>query len=136
VAAGFDVCGIARTVDEAVELAENHAPELAVLDIRLAEGGFGPDIAERISRTQRIGILYATGTVDHPRLSNAYGDALISKPYQPRDVVRALNIVGQMVCGDLPSLPFPAGFELLRRRIDDRGGDCASGAPIARGVVG
>ena len=34
---GYEVCGIAGTVEKAVELAERHKPDLAVLDIRLAE---------------------------------------------------------------------------------------------------
>ncbi len=38
---GYDVCGIANTVDKAVELGERHKPDLAILDIRLAQGGLG-----------------------------------------------------------------------------------------------
>ena len=34
--AGYEVCGIARTVAEAVALAHKHKPDLAVLDFRLA----------------------------------------------------------------------------------------------------
>ena len=112
--AGFDVCGVARTVSEAVDLVEHHAPELAVLDIRLADGGMGTEIPARLSSAHRIGILYATGTVVHPHLTTAHGDALISKPYQPRDVVRALDIIRQIIGGHVPSLSFPPGFELLR----------------------
>ena len=57
---GYEVCGIARTVGKAVELAERHKPDLAVLDIRLAEEGIGMDIAARVNRqgwassTQRV----------------------------------------------------------------------------------
>ena len=43
-AGGYDVCGIARTVDEAVELGDRCKPDLAILDIQLAEGGIGTDI--------------------------------------------------------------------------------------------
>jgi DNA-binding response OmpR family regulator len=35
---GYEVCGIARTVEQAVELGERYKPDLAILDIRLAEG--------------------------------------------------------------------------------------------------
>ena len=35
---GYEVCGIARTVEKAVELGEKHRPDLAILDLRL-EGG-------------------------------------------------------------------------------------------------
>jgi DNA-binding response OmpR family regulator len=37
--AGYEVCGIARTVAEAIALAQHHTPDLAVLDLRLADGG-------------------------------------------------------------------------------------------------
>jgi DNA-binding response OmpR family regulator len=36
---GYEVCGIARTVDEAVALGELHKFDLAVLDVQLAKGG-------------------------------------------------------------------------------------------------
>ena len=42
VANGYEVCGIARTVDEGVALGEMHKPDLAVLDVRLAKGDRGP----------------------------------------------------------------------------------------------
>ncbi len=49
---GYEVCGIARTVDQAVALAELHKPDLAVLDVRLARGGRGPEIARQLSFTR------------------------------------------------------------------------------------
>jgi len=33
---GYEVCGIARTVGEAVTLARHHHPDLALIDLRLA----------------------------------------------------------------------------------------------------
>jgi DNA-binding response OmpR family regulator len=44
---GYEVCGIASTVDEAVALGELHKPDLAVLDVQLARGGYSPEIARR-----------------------------------------------------------------------------------------
>ena len=49
VQSGYEVCGIARTVEEGVELGDRHKPDLAILDIRLAEGGLGMDIAVRLN---------------------------------------------------------------------------------------
>jgi CheY-like chemotaxis protein len=42
---GYEVCGIARTVAEAVALGRDHLPDLAILDMRLADGGLGTQIA-------------------------------------------------------------------------------------------
>jgi DNA-binding response OmpR family regulator len=50
VGAGFQVCGIARTVEEGVALGKRHKPDLALLDLRLAAGGLGPEIAGRLDR--------------------------------------------------------------------------------------
>jgi DNA-binding response OmpR family regulator len=78
---GYEVCGIARTVDKAVELGELHHPDLAVLDLRLAEGGFGTEIAARLNRHGELGVLYATGNMSHMGLTKADGEACLGKPY-------------------------------------------------------
>jgi len=111
---GYEVCGIARTVDEAVALFELHKPDLAVLDVRLAKGGRGPDIVRQLDGKRRAGILYATG--DDARISTltlADGEAAIAKPYRTADVVRALAIVREIVTAGTATPPFPSGFRLL-----------------------
>ena len=113
---GYEVCGTAATVAAAVELGERHQPDLAVLDLRLAEGGLGTEIAARLKRHGGPGILYATGnvgTVNQIGLTKADGDACLSKPYRPEDIVRALKIVEQLVSTGVASRPFPAGFHIL-----------------------
>src|SRR5665213_3227053 len=113
---GYEVCGIAATVAAAVELGERHQPDLAVLDLRLAEGGLGTEIAARLKRHGGPGILYATGnvgTVNQIGLTKADGDACLSKPYRPEDIIRALKIVQQLVSTGEASRPFPAGFHIL-----------------------
>jgi CheY-like chemotaxis protein len=78
---GYEVCGIARTVDEAVALVRDHKPDLAVIDLRLADGGFGTEIAAQFEGPDRFGILYASGNVSRGMLGAANGEAYISKPY-------------------------------------------------------
>jgi two-component sensor histidine kinase/ActR/RegA family two-component response regulator len=112
VASGYEVCGIARTVGKAVELGEHHKPDLAVLDIRLAEGGLGTDIAAQLNH-RNMGILYASGHSGKMGLTKADGEALLSKPYRPEDIVRALEIVEQMVSTGEAQQPFPKGFSIL-----------------------
>ena len=88
VESGYDVCGIARTVDKAVELGERNKPDLAVLDIRLAEGGLGTDIPARLNNPGHMGVLYASGDVGRTGLTKADGEALLTKPYRREDVAR------------------------------------------------
>lgn len=68
VESGYEVCGIARTVDEGVSLGELHKPDLAVFDVRLAKGGRGPEIARRLNSKEKFGVLYASG--DDARISS------------------------------------------------------------------
>src|ERR1700733_15723737 len=114
VAAKYEVCGIARTVDKAVELCERHHPDLAILDMRLAEGGLGTEIAARLLPPGRPGILYATGNINSG-LTKADGEACLSKPYRPADIVRALKLVEQAMHTSTAMGPFPKGFHMLER---------------------
>jgi CheY-like chemotaxis protein len=112
---GFEVCGIARTVGEAVALGRLHKPDLALLDVRLADGGLGTEIAAQLAAFGRIGVLYATGNSVNVLENAVEGDACIVKPYGLDDLVRALEIVAEIVATGTASPPFPRGFDLLPR---------------------
>jgi DNA-binding response OmpR family regulator len=111
---GYEVCGIARTVAEAVALARLHQPDLAVIDMRLADGGRGTEIASELGHG-RLGILYATGNSARVMLTAADGVACLSKPYGAEDLVRGLEIVASIVANGTVLRPFPRGFQLLDR---------------------
>jgi len=113
VAQGYEVCGIARTVADAVALGRDHKPDLAVIDLRLADGGLGTAIASQLGARGRLGILYATGNISHVTLTAANGDACITKPYRPADLLRSLEIVADIVATGTASPPFPRGFKVL-----------------------
>jgi PAS domain S-box-containing protein len=112
---GYEVCGLARTVDAAVELCERHKPDLAVFDVRLVDGNRGTSIADRLNPENRPGILYATADVKQVAITNADGEACLGKPYQAADVIRALKIVEQIVSTGGGARPFPGGFHVLER---------------------
>jgi two-component sensor histidine kinase/CheY-like chemotaxis protein len=111
---GYEVCGIARTVEEGVVLGERYKPDLAILDVRLAAGGLGTELAARLARDGRPGVLYATGNAGQIDLTKADGEACLGKPYRPADIVRALEIVEQIASTGNASLPFPKGFQILK----------------------
>jgi response regulator of citrate/malate metabolism len=113
---GFDVCGIAGTVEEAVALGQLHHPDLAMIDYRLADGGLGTEVATRLLATDNVGILYATGNYSINTLRDAEGDASIGKPYRAEDLIRALEIVADIKASGATARPFPSGFQLLKPR--------------------
>lgn len=59
-------------------------------------------------------MLYATGNVSQVVLTTANGDACVSKPYSPADLLRGLTIVTEIVANGKPLSPFPKGFQALR----------------------
>jgi CheY-like chemotaxis protein len=111
---GYEVCGIARTVAEALALGLRHKPDLAVIDLRLAdEGRLGTDIVAQLSTDGRLGVLYASGNVTHAMLSVIEGHACLAKPYSPADLLRSLEIVAEIVTTGTASPPFPRGLRVL-----------------------
>jgi DNA-binding response OmpR family regulator len=115
---GYEVCGIARSVAEAVLLGKRHRPDLAVIDLRLANGGLGTSIAPQLAPfIGRFGILYVTGKMSPLILNAGSGDACIDKPYRSDDLLCALEIVTGIVVNGAVAQPFPRGFQLLQRDI-------------------
>jgi DNA-binding response OmpR family regulator len=110
---GYEVSGIARTVAAAVALAQRCKPDLIVLDLRLADGGLGTEVAAQLSPPGRPGILYATGNMSQLDLTSTDGDACLAKPYRSADLLRGLEIVAGLVATGKAQPPFPSGFQLL-----------------------
>lgn len=112
---GYDVCGIARTVDEAVSLAKLHNPDVILLDLKLADGGLGTEVAVRLAPQAKPGILYVTANMAEVVLTCNQGHACLNKPYRLPDLLQALRIVASMAkVGDAgPSPDYPRGFRIL-----------------------
>ena len=113
---GYEVCGIARTVTEAVALARRSPPDLVMLDLRLADGGLGTEVAAQLRASGKPGILYITGNMSQVALTD--GDACLSKPYRAPDLLRGLEIVAGIVATGKAQPPFPPGFQLLQPAAD------------------
>jgi CheY-like chemotaxis protein len=112
-ARSYVVCGIARTVDDAMRLAGLHAPDLAVIDVNLAHGAIGTDFARRLGNLGNLGILYTTGNRSRLSLGPADGHACLSKPYRCEDLIRSLQLVKLIVETGAAPRPYPRGFHPL-----------------------
>jgi len=111
---GYEVRGIARSVAEAVALGRDHLPDIAILDMRLADGGLGTEVAAELGGLGRIGILYASGNMSHIVLTASDGDACLAKPYRAADLVQSLQIVSDIVASGSSTLATPRGLQRLR----------------------
>lgn len=93
-AAGYDVVGTATREDEAVEMALDTRPDLMVVDLRLAGGGCGRRAAERVRAVLDVTLIFASGNLDPAtriRLQALDPVAMLSKPYDGADIVRAIS---------------------------------------------
>ena len=108
---GYAVSGIARTVADAVALARQSRPDLIILDLRLADGGLGTEVAAQLACSGRPGNLYVTGNMSQVVLTN--GDGCLAKPYRSADLLRSLEIVAGIVATGKAQPPLPPGFQLL-----------------------
>ncbi len=114
VSGGYEVCGIARTIEEAVALADLHKPDLGVFDYRLSNNELSSQIRPQLHDKISMAILYASGDALDTLLSDADGVAYIQKPYGGNDLLRALAAVVAIKTG-VPAQPlYQRGFHLLK----------------------
>ncbi|HEX8569139.1 MAG TPA: response regulator [Caulobacteraceae bacterium] len=82
---GHLVCGVAASVDEALSLSREHAPDLVLMDVNLQEGGNGIDAARELrgfARPPRV--LFITSYVDSEtrrRMEETGPFGIVQKPY-------------------------------------------------------
>ncbi len=91
--AGYLVCGIAQHPAEALALAAAHGPDLAIVDVRLAEGGDGIALADALCATSSVLILFATGNPDEVFARARFGHGCLSKPFEAEWLLRALDVI-------------------------------------------
>lgn len=115
--AGYEVCGVAGTVGDAIALGERLRPELGVIDMRLPDGGNGTDVATALRRHGRFGVLYATGNAEHPLLNDAVGEGCIAKPFSASSLIIALGIVSDVAAHRPITCALPHEFRLLTRSL-------------------
>ncbi len=111
---GYEVIGVARTVTQAVELCRLRKPEYAIIDLRLADGGIGTEVVGELGGLNGLGVIYASDNASGVPLTSAHGIGFVSKPYRPRDLLRALAIVIDINTDGHSALAHPTGFRVLR----------------------
>lgn len=80
--AGAEVCGIASSSTEAIELAQLYQPVIAVVDLTLSDGETGGDLAVALSRRGCRIVLHSAATDGNARLASI-SHMFVAKPLQP-----------------------------------------------------
>jgi DNA-binding response OmpR family regulator len=92
--AGFAVVGIAATVDEALAMTASDKPELAIVDIRLADERDGVEAAVELNVRFGVRSIFATAHADadtRRRGEAANPIAWLPKPYTPETLIALIN---------------------------------------------
>jgi DNA-binding response OmpR family regulator len=100
--AGFDVCGIATSEEEALAQAEAFHPTFAIVDINLSPGD-GRVVAKILHERHNTLVLFATSQCrDVKSLLRTRAVACLPKPYHARQIPLALNAVFELSKGRRP----------------------------------
>jgi len=89
---GHLVCGNATTMDEALMLAAEHTPTLALMDIRLAEGDNGVEVARELRRQRFLPVIFVTAFPDElAKRGLEYLGPVIPKPFTRDQIEQAIT---------------------------------------------
>lgn len=99
---GFEIIGVARTGEEAIELAHRDPPDLAVVDIRLAGDRDGIDTALELFRRHGIRCIFASAHSDpeaRQRATPAAPLGWLQKPYSMASLTEMVRTAANEVRG-------------------------------------
>ncbi|WP_274383642.1 response regulator [Saccharothrix deserti] len=94
----LEVVAVARDADEAIELAERHAPAVVVLDIRMPGGGGGRAAREIRLRSPNTGILALSAFSDREAFGEIQAAGVtehIVKGASNSDIIAAVRRLGR-----------------------------------------
>jgi DNA-binding NarL/FixJ family response regulator len=110
--AGHEVLGPAATPEEALALAGETRPELALIDINLTGRGDGIALARALRDRHGVPSLFVSGQAPDALAAKDAALGLVRKPYAPEDVARAVEAVAELLRGRRPAR-LPPGLELF-----------------------
>ncbi len=89
---GHVLCGTATNEREALELAEAEKPTLALLDVRLADGGNGVEVARALRQQKALRTILVTAFDDDLEALDArHLGQVVRKPFTPEAVKAAIS---------------------------------------------
>ena len=109
--AGHELVGLAADRDTAIALLASTTVHLALIDLRLADGWTGADVARAAAANDAVAVFTtANPSMLPPDLAGAC--AVLSKPYSPRLVKAALRYITARIEGEPTDAPPPRGLDL------------------------
>lgn len=94
-ASGYEVCGIAKSVEKAIIILSEHKPDLVLIDINLSKGNEGIELAQYIRTNSPVPFIFCTSYSDTKTVSLAkevHPAAYLVKPFNKEDLFVAIEI--------------------------------------------
>jgi response regulator of citrate/malate metabolism len=117
-AEGFCIAGHAMRGSDAIRLADQVHPDIALVDVQLLDGPTGVDVAREL--VSRLGVLVVFMTANRQSLPDDLAGAcgVILKPYSESGFTQALSFLRAYVFGEILTGEVPAGLELGLHCLD------------------
>jgi two-component system, response regulator PdtaR len=112
--AGHEVLGPVRTAGEALKLARAVKPDLALVNIDLADDSKGTDLARTLRTEFGVPALFVSGSIHEARAARDAALGYIAKPFLPKLLRESVEVVQALVGGArLDEQRIPAGLTLF-----------------------
>jgi DNA-binding response OmpR family regulator len=109
---GHEVVGWANSFEEARELVDSSDTDIAFVDVQLADGTTGVQVAEYIERSGKSMVVFLTANPKKLPENLAGAVGVIAKPYTMNGLVASLRYLHQGVRQPPPLSARPTGFTL------------------------
>lgn len=107
---GHSADGLARTAEAAVTIAGRQRPDLALIDVHLADGSDGVTAGEAMWRLFETPSILVTAFGEEARRGAPFAIGCLRKPFTPTELLRAVRIGARFLDGRAPT-PGPRNFE-------------------------
>ena len=115
--AGYHVLDLTGRHQEALLAAQEHHPDLALVNIQLQGRDDGIVLAEAL-KAMGIPTLFISGQISRARSARTVAIGSLPKPYRAADMVKAVDYLLAHLAGD-ETLPLPLGLEVFDAFPDD-----------------
>jgi two-component system response regulator LytT len=92
---GYEVTGIAKSYDKAMQLIEEDLPDLMLIDIKLKGNKDGIDLAETMKDRYDLPLIFLTSHADKntvERAKNVHPEGYLIKPFEKEDLYSSVEI--------------------------------------------
>jgi len=109
--AGYNVLNLTDRISEALEVAQEGQPDLALVNIQLVGGDDGIELAQHL-KALNIPVLLISGQISRARSANTVAIASLPKPYDAADMVLAVTYLLARLEG-VATTPKPSALEVF-----------------------